>query len=56
MRVFNSEYSWHPIAGSEIDDGNKINQEPRSTRTGYETATFGFLKTPQGAGNLPLSD
>jgi hypothetical protein len=32
------------------------NQEPRRKRTRYETATFGFLQTPQGAGNPPLSD
>ena len=32
------------------------NQEPRRKRTRYETATFGFLQTSQGTGNLPVTD
>ena len=36
--------------------GTPENQEPCRKRTRYETATFGFLQTPQGAGNPPLSD
>ena len=33
-----------------------LNQEPRRKRTRYETATFGFLQTSQGTGNLPVTD
>jgi hypothetical protein len=39
-----------------LDEMRSRNQEPRRKRTRYETATFGFLQTPQGAGNPPLSD
>ena len=47
------------VRGKYVDryrQGTNLNQEPRRKRTRYETATFGFLQTSQGTGNLPVTD